>query len=57
MDIRTDIRQAVSVAMLAGLFAAGAAMTSADAVPAQIEVDGVVVTALVSADYMPPIEP
>lgn len=52
-----DIRHAVGAATFAGLVAAGVAVTGADAVAGQIEVDGVAIAVLESADYMPPPEP
>jgi hypothetical protein len=52
-----DVRRAVGAAAFAGLVTAGVALTGADAVPDQIEIDGVAIAVLESADYMPPPEP
>ncbi|GAB3001894.1 hypothetical protein [Saccharothrix stipae] len=49
-----DIRHAVPAATLAGLVAAGITLTGATASAAPIEVDGVSIAVLESADYMPP---
>ena len=48
-----DVRHALGAATFAGLVAAGMTMTGADAVPKQIEIDGVSIASLESADYMP----
>jgi hypothetical protein len=48
-----DVRHALGAATFAGLVATGMTMTGADAVPKQIEIDGVTIVSLESADYMP----
>jgi hypothetical protein len=49
-----DIRQAVPAATFTGLVAAGLTLTGGQAMAETLEVDGIPVTVLESADYMPP---
>lgn len=49
-----DIRHTVPAATFTGLVAAGITLTGAQALAGAIEVDGVSVAMLESADYMPP---